>query len=71
MSNRQPTIILDNEVIAHDEIAEIIDLNDFFTLAGKEKEPAAKAIRLVNGTIVPLTAQKIDGVIGFLCENEN
>ena len=71
MSKRQPTILINNEIIAHDEIAEIIDLNNFFTSnCCNRKEPAAKAIRLVSGTIVPLSAQKIKGVIDFLDRNE-
>jgi hypothetical protein len=69
MSKRQPTILIDNEIIAHDEIAEIIDLSEFSS-ADNQKESVMKAIKLVSGTIVPLPAQKLDGVIHFLCQNE-
>jgi hypothetical protein len=70
MSKRQPTIEIDDDIIAHDEIAEIIELNELSTSARDRKQSPVKAVRLVNRTIVPLSAQKIDDVINFLRQNE-
>jgi hypothetical protein len=70
MSKRQPTIEIDDNIIAHDEITDIVELNELSDSARDRKQSAVKAIRLVNGTIVPLSAQNIDDVIKFLRQNE-
>jgi len=70
MSKRQPTIEIDNQTIAHDEIAGVIDLKSSLSLEDKQKTPILNAIKLVNGTIIPLSPQKFNRVINFIRENE-
>lgn len=71
MSKRQPTIIVNDIVIAHDEIAEIIELNESRGAAGGQTESMAKAVRLVSGAIIPVSAQKLERVLDFLYRNEH
>jgi hypothetical protein len=70
MSKRQPTIIISDLIIAHDEIAAIIDLDELSPSAKNWNESASKAGRLVNGTSLPLPPQDIDRLIDFLHRNE-
>jgi hypothetical protein len=68
MSKRQPTIKINDQIIAHDEIVGVIDLKHPLFSTGKP--PALNAVKLVDGTILPLPPQKIDRVIAFLHRNE-
>ena len=70
MSKRQPTIEIDDQIIAHDEIVEIIELNQTFSSTEKRKTSVKNAVKLVNGQILPLSPQKINSVIKFLYRNE-
>jgi len=70
MSKRQPTIEINDQTIAHDEIVGVIDLKPAASVTDKQKTPALNAIKLVDGTIMPLSPQKINRVIKFLYENE-
>jgi hypothetical protein len=69
MSRRQPTIKINDQVIAHDEIVGVIDLKPALS-ADNKKTSAAGAIKLVDGTILPLPPDKLDRVINFLYQNE-
>jgi len=71
MSKRQPTITIDDRIIAHDEIVGVISIKQPAASADeRQKTPAANAVKLVDGTILPLSPQKIKTVINFLYRNE-
>jgi len=70
MSNRQPTIEINDQIIAHDEIVEILDLNQPLSSANDQKTSIRSAVKLVNGAILPLPPQKINSIIEFLYRNE-
>ena len=68
MSRRQPTIEINDRIIAHDEIISVIDLRD--SAADKQKTSNTNAVKLVDGTILPLPPQQIRSIINFLYQNE-
>jgi len=71
MSKRQPTIEINDQIIAHDEIVEIVDIT--YSLSSTDRQKASSArngIRLVDGSILPLPPQKIDKILDFLYQNE-
>ena len=70
MSKRQPTIEINDRIVAHDEIVEIVDLTHPQSSTGNPKTAVRSAVKLVNGVILPLPPQKINSVIQFLYGNE-
>lgn len=69
MSARQPTIEINEQVIAHDEIVEFVNLNQP-RCSEKNQKFVVNAVKLVGGRILPLPPQKIKGVIAFFYQNE-
>jgi hypothetical protein len=70
MSKRQPTVTIDDQTIAHDEIVEFVNLNESVRRGEKNQKPVLNAVKLVSGKILPLPAHKISGVIAFFYQND-
>lgn len=71
MSKRQPTIEINDQIVAHDEIVEVIEIRHP-RRADQRKTPNAikSGIKLVDGSILPLPPQKVDRILDFLYQNE-
>ena len=69
MSKRQPTIELNNQIIAHDEIVAVIELQPEFE-PNEDYVRFRTAVKLIDGSVLPLPPQKINGLIEFLDRNE-
>jgi len=69
MSKRQPTIEIDDRIVALDEIVGIIEWKSSAAEKGTQTF-VSNAVKLINGTILPLPPPKIRRVMEFLYRNE-
>lgn len=71
MSKRQPTITINDQLIAHDEIVEFVNVNQTAPRKEKNQKTVVNAVRLVSGKVLSLPPNKISRVIAFFYQNEN